>query len=57
MSLNPADITVDQLRNGEIVASDLLHAAAATPADRRTAIASPGAPLSVFGRKMVGHDA
>lgn len=57
MSQSPAaQITIDQLRNREIVAADLLPALAAD-AGRRTIITAPSAPLSVFGRKMTGHDA
>lgn len=48
-------ITTDQLRNREIVASDLLTAATAQ-APRLTIAAAPSAPLSVFGRKMFGHE-
>jgi hypothetical protein len=57
MSQNPsAQITIDQLRNREIVAADLLHAVAVNPSARSTAINAPSGPLSVFGRKIVGHD-
>lgn len=57
MSQNPAaQITIDQLRNREIVAADLLTAAAANPGDRRTIITAPGEPMSVFGRKLAGHE-
>lgn len=57
MSQSPAaQITLDQLRNREIVAADLIPAIAAD-AGRRTIITAPSEPLSVFGRKMTGHDA
>lgn len=57
MSQNPAAITVDQLRNREIVAADMLHAVTENGTGRRTLITAPGEPLSLFGRKMAGHDA
>jgi hypothetical protein len=62
MSQSPAaQITIDQLRNREIVASDLLRTAAANPAAdhgrRSNVITAPSEPMSVFGRKMAGHDA
>jgi hypothetical protein len=57
MSQNPAvQITTDQLRNREIVATDLLATAAANPGDRRTIITAPSEPMSVFGRKLAGHE-
>ncbi|GAA4033829.1 hypothetical protein GCM10023063_17090 [Arthrobacter methylotrophus] len=57
MSQNPSQqITVDQLRSREIVVSDLVGAVAAKTGARRTAITAPSEPLSVFGRKMTGHD-
>lgn len=61
MSQSPVTpITTDQLRNREIVAADLLRAAAWNPAenpgDRRTIITAPSAPMSVFGRKLAGHE-
>lgn len=55
MSQNAAAITVDQLRNEEIVAADLLRATTATPGGRRTSVSAASTPLSVFGRKMAGH--
>ena len=57
MSQNPTAITVDQLRNREIVAADLLDAVAANTSARNPVITAPSEPLSVFGRKMTGHDA
>lgn len=58
MSQSPtAQITLDQLRNREIVAADLVSAGAANAGARSTVITAPSAPLSVFGRKMTGHDA
>jgi hypothetical protein len=57
MSQSPAaEITIDQLRNSEIVAADLVEAAALNPGGRRTIITAPGEPMSVFGRKLAGHE-
>lgn len=57
MSQSPAaQITIDQLRNREIIATDLLATAAANPGDRQSIITAPAAPLSVFGRKLAGHE-
>lgn len=56
MSQSPAPITINQLRNREIIATDLLTSA--PEADRRqTIITAPSEPMSVFGRKLAGHDA
>ncbi|MET4144025.1 hypothetical protein [Arthrobacter sp. UYCo732] len=49
-------ISTGQLRNREIVAADLLHTIEANPDARRTALTVPSEPLSVFGRKMAGHE-
>lgn len=62
MSQSPAaPITTDQLRNREIAATDLLRTAAWNPASnpggRQTIITAPAGPMSVFGRKLAGHDA
>jgi hypothetical protein len=58
MSQSPsAQITIDQLRNREIIAADLLNTAGAQAGARTTAISAPSEPLSRFGRKLAGHDA
>lgn len=49
-------ITADQLRNREILAADLLGTATAQAGPRTTIATAPSTPLSVFGRKMVGHE-
>lgn len=54
MSRTAVVITADHLRNQEIVAADLLRTAVGTE-PRRTAVSTSGEPLSVFGRKVVGH--
>lgn len=62
--MSTSAITLDQLRNREIVASDLLragdtggvHTTTATSSARATIITAPSAPVSVFGRKMAGHE-
>jgi hypothetical protein len=51
-----AQITTDQLRNREIVVADLLQASATKPGDHRTIITAPSEPMSVFGRKLAGHE-
>jgi hypothetical protein len=57
MSQSPAaPITTDQLRNREIAASDLLATASANPGGRQTIITAPSAPMSVFARKLAGHE-
>lgn len=55
MAQNPA-ITEDQLRNREIAAADLISSDS-FPAGAGHVITAPGRPLSVFGRKIAGHDA
>lgn len=54
--MSTSTITLDQLRDREIVAADLLDTVQATPDARRTALTVPSIPLSVFGRKMAGHE-
>ncbi|MBG0738687.1 hypothetical protein IV500_04530 [Paeniglutamicibacter antarcticus] len=49
-------ITIDQLRKREIVTVDLLDSAAPNAGDRRDIITAPVQPLSVFSRKVTGHD-
>lgn len=53
--MSTSTITLDQLRNREIVAADLLTAATESQGAHATIITAPGGPLSVFGRKMAGH--
>lgn len=48
-------ITIDQLRNHEIGAAELLSSAARNNDGGRTIVTAPTAPLSVFGRKLAGH--
>ncbi|QOT19221.1 hypothetical protein [Paenarthrobacter sp. YJN-5] len=57
MSQGPAPITIDQLRNREISATDLPTLAPAEADRRQTIITAPSEPVSVFGRKLAGHDA
>ncbi|WP_422759075.1 hypothetical protein [Paenarthrobacter sp. C1] len=57
MSQSPAPITIDQLRNREIIATKLLTSAPAEADRRQTIITAPSGPMSVFGRKLAGHDA
>lgn len=62
--MSTSTITLDQLRNREIVAADLLnigeagrgHTAPIQAGARATIITAPSAPMSVFGRKMAGHE-
>lgn len=56
MSQPSATITIDQLRNREIAVTDLLRTAAPTVPARLGHLGAPVEPLSVFGRKIVGHD-
>ncbi|ACL42364.1 hypothetical protein Achl_4413 (plasmid) [Pseudarthrobacter chlorophenolicus A6] len=48
-------ITIDQLRNREIGAAELLATAGENDDRSRNIVTAPGAPLSVFGRKLAGH--
>jgi hypothetical protein len=62
--MSTSTITTDQLRNREIAAADLLrtsddarlHSAPVQSSTRATIITAPSAPMSVFGRKMAGHE-
>lgn len=52
----PSTITIEQLRRREINAADLLRAEPSAAGSRPSALTVPSAPLSVFGRKVIGHD-
>lgn len=54
--MSTSKITIDQLRNSEIVAADLLPADGIVVGRRRSVITAPSEPLSVFGRKLAGHE-